>query len=116
MLTLDLQILGQRHKDVKNGLSTPPRMTIPNIVNLATKPRCLNMLRTQRRTFRNIVGHAQGVGISARSRPGPPSSSTRASTVDDVKRIRDRWGGKLILKGSSIRRMRSWRRRAAPRP
>ena len=60
---MDLQILGQRHKDIKNGLSTPPRMTVPNIINLATKPRwCLAMLGTKRRTFRNIVGHAKGVG------------------------------------------------------
>src|SRR6202049_3810652 len=60
MLTLDLQIIGQRHKDLKNGLSTPPRPTIANLVNLATKPRwCLGMLGTRRRTFGNIVGHAQ---------------------------------------------------------
>ena len=60
VLTVDLQVLGQRHKDIKNGLSTPPRMTVPNIINLAIKPRwCLGMLGTKRRTFRNIVGHAK---------------------------------------------------------
>lgn len=65
MLTLDLQILGQRHKDIKNGLSAPPKLTLPNLLNLATKPRwCLGMLGTKRRTFGNIVGHAKGVGIS----------------------------------------------------
>ena len=100
VLTLDLQILGQRHKDVKNGLSTPPRMTIPNIVNLATKPRwCLNMLRTQRRTFRNIVGHAQGVGDLRSLSSWTAEQFDPRLNWDDVKRIRDRWGGKLILKG-----------------
>ena len=62
MLTLDLQILGQRHKDIKNGLSTPPKPTIRNLINLATKPRwCMGMLGTRRRTFGNSVGHAKGV-------------------------------------------------------
>ena len=62
-LTLDLQILGQRHKDIKNGLSAPPKPTIANLINLATKPRwCMGMLGTKRRSFGNIVGHAKGVG------------------------------------------------------
>ncbi|WP_298966069.1 alpha-hydroxy acid oxidase [uncultured Methylobacterium sp.] len=100
VLTLDLQILGQRHKDVRNGLSTPPRMTIPNLVNLATKPRwCLNMLRTQRRTFRNIVGHAQGVGDMRSLSSWTAEQFDPALNWDDVKRIQDRWGGKLIIKG-----------------
>src|SRR5699024_12320328 len=63
VVTLDLQVLGQRHNDINNGLSTPPKPTIANLINLATQPRwCLNMLKTQRRTFGNIVGHAKGVG------------------------------------------------------
>ena len=63
VITLDLQILGQRHKDIKNGLSTPPKPTIANLINLATKPHwCLGMLGTKRRSFGNIVGHAKGVG------------------------------------------------------
>src|SRR6187397_2366877 len=62
VLTLDLQIIGQRHKDLVNGLSAPPRPTLANIVNLMTKPRwCLGMLGTGRRTFGNIVGHAKDV-------------------------------------------------------
>src|SRR6516225_4068554 len=62
MLTLDLQILGQRHKDVRNGLSAPPKPTLANLVNLATKPRwCLAMLGTRRRHFGNIVGHVKGI-------------------------------------------------------
>ena len=62
VLTLDLQILGQRHKDLRNGLSTPPKPTLANIINLATKPRwCLGMLGTKRRQFGNIFGHVKGV-------------------------------------------------------
>ena len=63
VLTADLQVLGQRHKDIKNGLSAPPKPTIANLINLATKPEwCMKMLNTERRTFRNIVGHAKNVG------------------------------------------------------
>jgi len=62
VLTLDLQILGQRHKDIHNGLSAPPKLTIPNLINMATKPRwCMGMLGTRRRAFGNIVGHVSGV-------------------------------------------------------
>ncbi|CAO3437748.1 L-lactate dehydrogenase [Azospirillum doebereinerae] len=100
VLTLDLQILGQRHKDIKNGLSTPPRMTIPNILDMATKPYwCANMLQTQRRTFRNIVGHAKGVGDLRSLSSWTAEQFDPRLNWDDVKRIRDRWDGKLILKG-----------------
>ncbi len=100
VLTLDLQILGQRHKDIKNGLSTPPRLTIPNILDMATKPRwCLSMLQTQRRTFRNIVGHAKGVGDLRSLSSWTAEQFDPTLNWDDVKRIRDRWDGKLILKG-----------------
>ncbi len=62
ILTADLQVLGQRHKDIKNGLSAPPKPTLKNIINLMTKPEwCFNMLGTKRHTFRNIAGHAKGV-------------------------------------------------------
>ncbi|MDQ0473284.1 alpha-hydroxy acid oxidase [Labrys wisconsinensis] len=100
MLTLDLQILGQRHKDIRNGLSAPPRLTIPNLINLATKPRwCLGMLGTQRRTFRNIAGHAKGVTNLSSLSSWTAEQFDPALSWDDVKWIRDRWGGKLILKG-----------------
>src|SRR5918993_754425 len=100
VLTVDLQVLGQRHKDIKNGLSTPPRMTVPNIINLATKPRwCLGMLGTKRRTFRNIVGHAKGVGDLRSLSSWTAEQFDPTLSWDDVKRIKDRWGGKLILKG-----------------
>ena len=100
MLTLDLQILGQRHKDLKNGLSAPPKPTLANLLNLFTKPRwCLGMLGTRRRGFGNIVGHVKGVA---------DMSSLGAWTADqfdprlnwgDVEWIKKRWGGKLVLKG-----------------
>ena len=80
VLTLDLQILGQRHKDLKNGLTAPPKPTLANLLDLMTKPRwCLGMLGTKRRSFGNIVGHVEDVGDPARSSPGPRSSSTRRS-------------------------------------
>ncbi|HTV69040.1 MAG TPA: alpha-hydroxy acid oxidase [Rhizobiaceae bacterium] len=100
VLTLDLQILGQRHKDVINGLSTPPRLTLPNILNMATKPRwSLGMLRTKRRTFRNIVGHAKSVTDLKSLSAWTNEQFDPALSWDSIKWIKDRWGGPLILKG-----------------
>jgi len=100
VLTLDLQILGQRHKDIKNGLSAPPKPTLKNIINLATKLRwCLAMLGTNRRTFGNIVGHAKGVDDMSLLSSWTSEQFDPALNWDDVKWIKDRWGGKLILKG-----------------
>jgi L-lactate dehydrogenase (cytochrome) len=100
MLTLDLQILGQRHKDIKNGLSAPPKPTIRNLLNLATKPRwCLGMLGTKRRTFGNIVGHAKGVGDLSSLSAWTAEQFDPALSWADVEWIKKRWGGKLILKG-----------------
>jgi len=100
VLTLDLQILGQRHKDIKNGLSTPPKPTLANLINLATKPRwCLGMLGTKRRTFGNIVGHATGVKDVRSLSSWTAEQFDPKLSWDDVRRIRDKWGGKLILKG-----------------
>ena len=100
MLTADLQVLGQRHKDIKNGLSAPPKPTLMNLLNLATKPEwCMKMLNTERRTFRNIVGHAKNVGdLSSLSSWTAEQFDPRLSW-DDVARIKDLWGGKLIIKG-----------------
>lgn len=62
VLTLDLQVIGQRHKDLKNGLTAPPKPTLANMINLATKlPWCLGMLGTRRHSFGNLVGHVKGV-------------------------------------------------------
>jgi L-lactate dehydrogenase (cytochrome) len=100
MLTLDLQILGQRHKDLKNGLSAPPKPTIANLINLATKPRwCLGMLGTKRRSFGNIVGHAKGVGDLSSLSAWTAEQFDPALSWADVEWIKKRWGGKLILKG-----------------
>ena len=100
VLTLDLQILGQRHKDVKNGLSAPPKMTFGNIIDIAGKPRWwLGMLGTKRRTFRNIVGHAKGVKDTRELSAWTSEQFDPTLNWDDVKRIKERWGGKLILKG-----------------
>ena len=100
VLTLDLQILGQRHKDLKNGLSAPPKPTLANLINLATKPRwCLNMLGTKRRQFGNIVGHVSGVDNMGSLAAWTAQQFDPALNWDDVQWIKERWGGKLILKG-----------------
>lgn len=100
VITLDLQIIGQRHKDLKNGLTTPPRLTLPNIIDMMLKPRwSLGMLATPRRTFRNIVGHAKGVTDLANLTAWTNEQFDPLLTWDKVRRIKDQWGGKLILKG-----------------
>ena len=100
VLTLDLQILGQRHKDLKNGLSAPPKLTLANILNLMTKPRwLLGMAGTQRRQFGNIVGHVKGVSNMGSLSEWTASQFDPALNWGDVEWIKKRWGGKLILKG-----------------
>ena len=100
VLTLDLQILGQRHKDLKNGLSAPPRLTLPVLLDLATKWRWgLGMLGTKRRFFGNIVGHAKGVGDTASLMSWTAEQFDPQLDWGKIARIRDKWGGKLILKG-----------------
>ena len=100
MLTLDLQILGQRHKDLINGLSAPPKPTIGNLINLATKPRwCWNMLKTSRREFGNIVGHVKGVEDMSSLSEWTQNQFDPSLTWDDVEWVKKKWGGKLILKG-----------------
>ena len=100
ILTADLQVLGQRHKDIKNGLSAPPKPTLANILNLMTKPEwCFNMLGTQRRTFGNIVGHAKNVDDMSSLSAWTARQFDPALSWDDVARIKDMWGGKLIIKG-----------------
>ena len=100
MLTVDLQILGIRHKDVKNGLSTPPRLTLKNIIDMARRPRwCMGMLGTKNRSFGNIVGHADGVSDMRSLTSWVGEQFDLQLDWDDVARIKDWWGGKLILKG-----------------
>ena len=100
VLTLDLQLLGQRHKDLKNGLTAPPKLTPKTLLNLATKlPWCLEMLGTQRRTFRNIVGHAKSVGdIRSLSAWTNEQFDLRLDWAK-VAKLKEKWGGTFILKG-----------------
>ncbi|MEM9811932.1 MAG: alpha-hydroxy acid oxidase [Pseudomonadota bacterium] len=100
VLTLDLQLLGQRHKDLKNGLGAPPKLTVANILNMAWKWRWLNgMAGTRRHTFRNVVGHAKGVSNMGTLSEWTHAQFDQSLTWDDIDWIRDRWGGKFIIKG-----------------
>ncbi len=100
VLTMDLQILGQRHKDLKNGLSAPPKLTIANILNMMTKPRWgLGMLGTKRHGFGNIVGHVKGVENMGSLSEWTAKQFDPALNWGDVEWIKKRWGGKLIIKG-----------------
>jgi L-lactate dehydrogenase (cytochrome) len=100
VITVDLQVLGQRHKDLKNGLSAPPKLTLKSVANMMTKVRWgLGMLGTKRREFRNVVGHAEGV-----SDPGSLARWT-AEAFDPsldwakIRKFRDMWDGPVIIKG-----------------
>ena len=100
MITLDLQIMGQRHKDVRNGLSAPPKPTLRNLMNLVQKPAwCLGMLGTKRRQFGNIVGHVRGVKDMSSLADWTVSQFDASLSWDDVKEIRKQWDGKVIIKG-----------------
>jgi L-lactate dehydrogenase (cytochrome) len=100
VLTLDLQILGQRHKDIRNGLSAPPKFTPKHIWQMATRPQwCIGMLNTQRRSFGNIVGHAKNVSDLSSLSSWTAEQFDLKLSWKDVEWIKERWGGKLILKG-----------------
>jgi L-lactate dehydrogenase (cytochrome)/glycolate oxidase len=100
VLTLDLQVIGQRHKDLKNGLTAPPRPTLRNIVNLMTKPRwCLGMAGTRRHTFGNLVGHVKGVSDMSSLAAWTNEQFDPRLSWADVEWVKQQWGGKLILKG-----------------
>jgi L-lactate dehydrogenase (cytochrome) len=100
VLTLDLQVIGQRHKDLKNGLTAPPRPTLKNIINLATKPRwLLGMAGTKRHTFRNLVGHVKGVSDMSSLAAWTNEQFDPRLSWPDVEWVKKQWGGKLILKG-----------------
>ncbi|KZL20673.1 L-lactate dehydrogenase [cytochrome] [Pseudovibrio axinellae] len=100
VLTFDLQILGQRHKDLRNGLSTPPKFTPKHIWQMATRPAwCMKMLTTKNHSFGNIVGHAKDVeDLSSLSSWTAEQFDPRLSW-DDIEWIKKKWGGPLILKG-----------------
>ncbi|MEM6887256.1 MAG: alpha-hydroxy acid oxidase [Pseudomonadota bacterium] len=100
VITLDLQILGQRHKDIKNGLSTPPKLTLKTIANLATKWSWgLEMLQAKRRDFGNIVGHVEGISDPSSLSVWAAESFDPSLDWDKVAKIKEEWGGKVILKG-----------------
>ncbi len=100
VITLDLQIIGQRHKDLKNGLSAPPKLTVANILNMMTKPRWgLGMLGTKRHGFGNIIGHVKGVENMGSLSEWTAKQFDPALNWNDVEWIKKRWGGKIILKG-----------------
>ncbi|MCP4317249.1 MAG: alpha-hydroxy-acid oxidizing protein [Hyphomicrobiales bacterium] len=100
VITLDLQILGQRHKDLRNGLSAPPKFTPKHLWQIGTCPQwCLAMAQTKRHTFRNIVGHAKGVGDLSSLSSWTAEQFDPTLSWDDVERIKERWGGPVILKG-----------------
>jgi L-lactate dehydrogenase (cytochrome)/glycolate oxidase len=100
VLTLDLQVIGQRHKDLKNGLTAPPRPTVRNILNLMTKPRwCLGMAGTRRHTFRNLVGHVKGVSDMRSLSAWTNEQFDPRLSWADIAWVKEQWGGKLILKG-----------------
>ena len=100
IITLDLQILGQRHKDIKNQMTAPPKLTLKNIMNMATKPKwCLGMMGTKRHGFANIVGHASGVKNLTSLSEWSANNLLRTLNWDDLDWMIKRWGGKVILKG-----------------
>ncbi len=100
VLTLDLQIIGQRHKDIRNGLSVPPRITAANVLDILSKPRwCSRMLRTRRHGFGNIQGHVSGVENMASLSSWIAGQFDPSLSWEDIAWIKARWPGKLILKG-----------------
>ena len=100
VITVDLQIMGQRHCDVKNGLSAPPKPTLANLVNLATKPGwCLKMLGTRRRYFGNVVGHVDGIEDMSSLAQWTAGQFDPTLSWDDVRELRRLWDGKVIIKG-----------------
>ena len=100
VLTLDLQLLGQRHLDIKNGLSVPLRPTLRNLFDLATKLKwSTQMLRTKRKSFGNIVGHVKGVNNVSSLMEWTANQFDLTLDWNAVAKIKKMWGGKLILKG-----------------
>ena len=100
LLTLDLQILGQRHKDIKNGLSTPPKLTLGVLADLATKwGWALKMLGAKRKTFGNIVGHAKNVNDISSLSSWTSEQFDPKLDWETIKKYRKQWDGKLVLKG-----------------
>ncbi len=117
ILTADLQILGQRHKDLRNSLSAPPKLTPKHLFQMAMRPRwCWDMLHTQRRTFRNIHGHAKNVSDLSSLGAWTAEQFDPQLSWKDVEWVKKLWGGKLIIKGILDPRMRAWPQKPVPMP
>jgi L-lactate dehydrogenase (cytochrome) len=100
VITLDLQILGQRHKDLKNGLSAPPKLTLKTMANLATKWAWgIEMLSAKRRNFGNIVGHVEGISDASSLGSWTAEQFDHALDWNKIAKLKEQWGGKVILKG-----------------
>ncbi len=100
VVTLDLPVMGQRHKDVKNQLSAPPKVSISSLIQFLNRPRwCFNMMRSSQRTFGNIVGHARGVNSLSSLAKWTSEQLDATLTWKDLQWIRDEWDGFLMLKG-----------------
>jgi len=100
VITLDLQILGQRHKDLKNGLSAPPKLTLKTMANLATKWSWgIGMLGAKRREFGNIVGHVKGISDTSSLGSWTAEQFDPSLDWDKIAKLKEQWGGKVILKG-----------------
>ena len=100
VVTLDLQVIGQRHKDLRNGLTAPPKLSLRNMLDFASKPRwCWNMARTRRHQFGNVMGHVQGVGDTSSLLSWTAQQFDPTLNWSDIAWIKERWGGKLVLKG-----------------
>ncbi|MEP2922246.1 MAG: alpha-hydroxy acid oxidase [Sulfitobacter sp.] len=100
VITLDLQILGQRHKDIKNGLSAPPKLTPSSIANLMTKWRWgIEMLQTKNRSFGNIVGHVENISDTGDLSAWTAEQFDPSLDWGKIAKIKEKWGGKVILKG-----------------
>jgi L-lactate dehydrogenase (cytochrome) len=100
VLTMDLQILAQRHKDLRNGLSAPPKFTPKHIWQMATRPEwCLGMLGTNRRTFRNIVGHVESINDLGSLSEWNAAQFDPTLNWKDIAWVKERFGGKVIVKG-----------------
>lgn len=100
VVTLDLQVLGKRHADIRNGMTAPPRLTIPNIIDIAKHPMwAMRMLRTKNKGFGNIQGHAKGTEDMGDLMKWVASQFDLRLNWDDLKRFRDQWQGPMIVKG-----------------
>jgi len=100
VITLDLQVLGQRHKDLKNGLSAPPKLTLKTVANLATKWSWgIGMLGAKRREFGNIVGHVKGISDTSSLGSWTAEQFDPSLDWDKIAKLKEQWDGKVILKG-----------------